>query len=587
VRTENPLYQIPFVVGITGHRDILPSQLPVVRAALVKLLLQLKATQPDVRIQVLCSMADGADLLIAEIALDLDIEVLALLTFPEKVCRADLLSDAARSAFDRVLPRAERLELPLPPGLTCEALLSSASSPERDRQYHRAGLLLARYCSLLIAIWNGKPTTHVAGSARVVEFRRHGSRQGADVLLESADNDLLFEIHCGRASDPAAAAAQPAISIPGFSGEAVEAADRRDAFALPLALQHLLARTAEFNRDSQDASDGIAAHAWPLLPPERQSARAYLTQLNQLFVQADYMGSFFRQRFLKGIRRRYLLWATMATLLLAFEQYSQGVSGLLLVLAVLTVFVISRIHASKARRHSWHRKCLDYRALAEALRVDYFWEITGVRHRFADEFAHESFLQTQDTELGWIRAAMRAISLRLAMQPIALSPEGLADAMKDWIGDQATASRSGQIHYYDARSRQLRERVRRNHWLDRVPVWVGTALAVLFVIDILAAFTGHPVLPQSVRGMLLWVMALSTAYGGIYEVYVTARGDRPLIRQYRHMYALFGRASSLLGAARTDAEKLEVLRSLGRACLAEHAQWTLAQRDRTIEGLKW
>src|SRR6185369_13921307 len=103
-----------------------------------------------------------------------------------------------------------------------------------------------------VAIWDGKPTAHSAGSARVVEFRRHGSRQhgATDVLLESADNDLLFEIHCARASDPAALAAQPPISIPGYSGDEVDAADGSDAFALPSVLQRLLSRTGEFNRDA-------------------------------------------------------------------------------------------------------------------------------------------------------------------------------------------------------------------------------------------------------------------------------------------------------------------------------------------------
>jgi hypothetical protein len=543
-----------------------------------------------VRIQVLCSMADGADLMIAEVALDLGIDVLALLTFPEDVCRADLLSDAARASFDRVMPRAQRLELPLAPGVTREMLLASPSGPERDRQYHRAGLLMARYCSLLIAIWDGKPTTYVAGSARVVEFRRHGARQQGttDVLLESADNDLIFEIRCARASDPAAVAAEPPITLIGFTGEEVVVEDRHDTFALPTALQRMLANTAEFNRDSLLAREGIAAHAWPLIPPEKQAAREQVGDLNQLFVQADYMGSYFRQRFLRGIRRRYLMWASMATLLIAFGSgYAEGLPGLLVIIAVLSVFMVSRMHAGKAQRDSWHRKCLDYRALAEALRVDYFWEITGVRHRYAGEFAHESFLQQQDTELGWIRAAMRAISLHLAMRPIPPSDEGMAEALKEWIGDQTAPGRSGQVYYYNARSRQLRKRVQRDELLDQMPVWVGTVLSVIFLIDIVASLAGHPVLPLGLRVGLLWAMSLSTAYGSIYEVYVTARGDRPLIRQYRHMYALFGRAANLLRAARTDDEKLEVLRSLGHACLAEHAQWTLAQRDKAIEGLKW
>jgi hypothetical protein len=584
------IYRIPFVVGVTGHRDPLPSQVPSIRAALKTLLQRLKDAQADVRIQVLCSMADGADLLIAEVALELDIDVLALLTFPEDVCRSDLLSDAARASFDHVMARAQRLELPLPPGLTREALLVSTAAPGRDPQYQRAGLLLARYCSLLIAVWDGKPTTHVAGSARVVEFRRHGSRGPGitDVLLESADNDLLFEIHCARASDSAAVAAQPAISIAGFSGEEVDEEHRGDIFSLPAVLQRLLASTAEFNRDCVAAREGIAAHPWPLVPPEKTAARASVAELNQLFVQADYMGSDFRQRFLRGIKRRYLMWASMATLLIAFGAgYSEGVPGLVVIIAVLSVFVMSRVHAGKAQRQSWHRKGLDYRALAEALRVDYFWEITGVRGRYASEFAHESFLQKQDTDLGWIRSAMRAISLRLAMRPSAPSDEGMAEAMREWIGGETAAGRSGQIHYYNARSRQLRKRVHRDERLDHVPVWVGTVLSVIFLVDILVSLAGREVLPQGLRGALLWAMALSTAYGSIYEVYATARGDRPLIRQYRHMYALFGRAANLLSAARTNDEKLEVLRSLGHACLAEHAQWTLAQRDKTIEGLKW
>ena len=53
------------------------------------------------------------------------------------------------------------------------------------------------------------------------------------------------------------------------------------------------------------------------------------------------------------------------------------------------------------------------------------------------------------------------------------------------------------------------------------------------------------------------------------------------------MHSLFRLAAQELQSARTEDQKLEILRSLGHACLAEHAQWTLAQRDKTIQGLKW
>ena len=89
------LYEVPFVVGITGHRDLPPAQLPMIRATVESLLRRLREANPQVQLQVLCSMADGADLLVAEVAQALGIEVLALLTFPEDICRSDLLSDDA------------------------------------------------------------------------------------------------------------------------------------------------------------------------------------------------------------------------------------------------------------------------------------------------------------------------------------------------------------------------------------------------------------------------------------------------------------------------------------------------------------
>jgi hypothetical protein len=211
-----------YLVGVTGHRDLLPEQVPAIRKALAELLRPLPATRPGGRVQLLCSMADGADLLAADVALDLGIEVVALLTFPEDVCRADLLSDEARRIFDRVMPVATRLELPLPRGVTREAL--GESGPIRDWLYRQAAVVLARHCSLVVAIWDGKPTTYAAGSARVVDFRRglapplEVTPVPRDIILNSHAGDLLFEIRCARSSDPAAVAAPPPIQVLGFSG---------------------------------------------------------------------------------------------------------------------------------------------------------------------------------------------------------------------------------------------------------------------------------------------------------------------------------------------------------------------------------
>ena len=588
---DSALYEVPFVVGVTGHRDLLPDQVPVIRAAIRSLFEQLTAAHPGVRIQLLCSMADGADLLAAQVALDLGLGVLALLTFPEDICRADLLSEEARESFDFVMTRAERLELPLAAGVTRESLADGSRA--RDRQYQHAALLLARYCSLLLAIWDGKPTTHVAGSARVVDFRRRGLRLSdghdlspADVLLSASDNDLLFDIRCGRAT--AAAGSTPAeVTIPGFSGAEVTPSPGRGTFELPLSLQRLLARTEQFNQDSQENRAGIASRGWPLTQADSGPQPAGLALLDQLFVQADFLGSLYRRRFLYAIMVRYTLWAAMASLLFSFEHVPSGARGVSLILGVVAIFTVAQVHARRAHRYSWHRKYLDYRALAEALRVDYYWEVTGVRRRYSGEFAHESFLQKQDAELEWIRAAMRSVSLRVAMHPEQPSPAAFAVALRGWIGDDTAAGRHGQINYYGARSNHLAQVMHKLESVGRLMRGAGMVLAIAVLADIVAGFAGHSLGREEEHHYVLWGMALLTMFAGILESYLHERADRTLVRQYRYMHSLFGCAARELQAAGSLDDRLDVLRSLGRACLTEHAQWTLAQRDRTIQGLKW
>ena len=179
---------IPLLVGVVGHRDLVPRELPAIRDATVRLLRTLKETHPDVRINLLSAQAEGADLVVADVARELGIGIIALLPFDEAQCRAELSSDAAREIFDRTMAGAEKLELSQMNGSPDIA----QSGESRDRQFERAGDLIAQHCSLLIAIWDGLETEHRAGTARTIEHRR--GTEGS--LALSADNDLMYEIRC-------------------------------------------------------------------------------------------------------------------------------------------------------------------------------------------------------------------------------------------------------------------------------------------------------------------------------------------------------------------------------------------------------
>ena len=49
------------------------------------------------------------------------------------------------------------------------------------------------------------------------------------------------------------------------------------------------------------------------------------------------------------------------------------------------------------------------------------------------------------------------------------------------------------------------------------------------------------------------------------------------------MYRVFPNARIMLNRAETDAERRQILKAVGEACLDEHAEWILMHRERPLE----
>jgi hypothetical protein len=576
-------FKIPFMIGVVGHRDLVADEIPTIRTAVAGLLRRLRDDCRDVPLQLLCSMAAGADLLVAEVAAELGIGIVALLPYARRLCRNDLEVEADRENFDRLCEMSDVVELNLPADAKAGDI--EREGELRDRQLQRAGSLIARYSGLMIAIWNGADTDHRAGTARAIQFRRMGVMptdelvvSPRDVLLSPQVDDLNFEIRCSRVSAPHPAG----VAVLGFTG-----GDSQGREEYPERLRTTLQRLAEFNRDVDEFGEVIARKGRRLSQPSPTPIPKTLEYLDRLFTAADWMGSYHQRCFTRALKARYGLWALMAFLLITFKKDSIGTLAIMAITGVLTVFLLGTLLALWAHRRSWHRKYLDYRALAEALRVDFYWEVAGVRREFDGEFAHESFLQKQDVELQWIRNAMRAVSLQLAIHPCGSFNEGFPFVFAAWVGDDHPAYGTGQMFYYRRRLHKLSHALHVSEQIDRTLLFSGLILALTFAVDVALRTGSHYLLPEQLRSTMLWALALLPVYAAIFEIYLNEKADGALIRQYQYMYSLFAFAAGELRAAATNELKLAILRSLGHACLAEHAQWILAHRDKRIQGMRW
>ena len=76
--------KIPIIVGVTGHRKLLPEDIPRLKEEVKAALLEIGAMCKNTPVVMLNAFAEGADTLCAEVAIELGIKIYALLP-----CRAE------------------------------------------------------------------------------------------------------------------------------------------------------------------------------------------------------------------------------------------------------------------------------------------------------------------------------------------------------------------------------------------------------------------------------------------------------------------------------------------------------------------
>lgn len=101
VTLSEPPFVLPIVVGVTGHRDILPASLLAVRNGVRAALAALRADLGP-GLVVMTALADGADQLVAEIARDLDIRMIVVSPMPLELYRRTMSTAEGVAALNRL-----------------------------------------------------------------------------------------------------------------------------------------------------------------------------------------------------------------------------------------------------------------------------------------------------------------------------------------------------------------------------------------------------------------------------------------------------------------------------------------------------
>jgi len=255
---SSPLANSPFMVGVSGHRDLDTADLPRLREAVTAFVRQLKEHLPDTELRLIVGMAEGADLLVAETALALGVSVEAVLPMPLQHYAADF-NGGTFACLQELLrhPNVRCVEL------TAMAEGSEAKTPlspaQRDAMYANLTDALIRRSSLLLALWDGEVSRLPGGTADTV-LRYLGIRtpeHPGPAALELVDaheeadvaERLVYWTPTARASAGGVTDLRPPCFLWGTGDSPLQVQH-----AMPAILRHQLAELNSYNREFQHLS---------------------------------------------------------------------------------------------------------------------------------------------------------------------------------------------------------------------------------------------------------------------------------------------------------------------------------------------
>jgi len=399
--------KLPFVlsVGITGHRvEVLPADGISDLRERIQDVLQLIAdagkellererdcfAPGPVRLRFVSPIADGADQIAAEVALELGWELQAILPFARDQYRASLANDVARKLFDELIGRA-----------TC--LLELPGDPEESLDaYVMTGRATVSHCDVLIAVWDGKPPRGRGGTGEVVQLALMRGTAIIHVPLEldseprvlwaafdptvvtiaddpgvvrPLDRDDVDDLLSGLLMPPPDEQEQEFLKR--FKRERLQNFRTRIEYPLLLAaagVKRFRPRNntdkyyAEQIRDEWQSYRTSCAEAHNILAP--------IDLLEQAYSYADRLATHFAQTYRSGHIFNFVLGSVAVCLGLAafmapHVKFEEAVLEMMITIAII-------LNAHVGTKQEWHRRWLDYRQLAERLRPMRTLKLLGI-----------------------------------------------------------------------------------------------------------------------------------------------------------------------------------------------------------------
>lgn len=439
-----------------------------------------------------------------------------------------------------------------------------------------AATFMAYYSTVLVAFWSEGVPDESETCANVLRLRETGVRLSGSKASATYEPDIgpVFQVVTPRDGKAPRDELEVREIYPDYTGLDLRTAKRLDRKAeFETALRNL----DRFNKDligegTASDEDGLASFQNRADSASNRLQKATLRSLSGLYIVAAIAGA-----------------AQLAV------QPPLPVPAAIGAGVRLGALAIAFAWLKIAKREDYENRYQDYRAIAEALRVQHAWCDAGLRGLLVEG----SYLQMQQNELQWIRLALRNIYLISDAGGSKDADSPNRAVCRNWLEDQR--------RYFEKAARRQEENRQRANRVASVLLGIGGALSGIAVLlsvlvgGLPAAVGFGPIhlhlLPHPwalnlgphkiVSAWLSYMMTVPAALAGIFallmQFYVQQRGYTENSRRYQRMFVVFDTANRRLQERAGDAS--EILAELGHEALSEHADWLILHRERPLRNV--
>jgi type II secretory pathway pseudopilin PulG len=548
--------KIPITVGVVGHLDVITTEEQ--KLQIENLFKDLADGYPNSPIYLFSSIAEGADRYVANIFLDLKeknedykerFELIVPMPFETEEYKNDF-SEASDREFDELLKKAKR------------SFFVGYDGKEIDRpqQYLKTGKLVADSSLILIALWDGEAGKK-GGTADIVKHKITGDD---DTVAESTFeyDGTVFILPSSRAKSPYQVSAnirnKEALSLNHILKDPV--------------LKDALEKIEEINSDSLtiDQPEFEKSRSYLFNNPEKLSASQ--KSILNWYSLMDLLSLQFRKR---DIIITICLFALGLFLILAFEIYSNILLKRWVLVIAIIIIVIATLIYSYSRTTKNHKKYLYNRTLAEALRIQFYWNIAGINRNVSDYI-----LRIYRKEFTWVKHILSAV-YGITYNAGSISSETIKDLTDNWVKNQAD--------FFDSAIRKMTKQINFYHRISNI------SFVIAFVLLGSILIFGEFYETRNYMNGLLIIIEIFLGVFALIKAYIQMKGYEPLVNQYELMQVIYQRAESKINEVNDlpidNSGKQSYLKELffviGKEALIENGNWYLIfkEKEPEVEGI--